>query len=739
MASADALPSALEIAHDLLTERAGRLLGGAMWDFIYERRPRKRPFSSFFSQAGAGPTDEESRQHFVASLRALAFEEVAALDDAASLAGEINPRAPSPQGDARTAYVRDCYKRAETQLQRDLGIADDNGDDGVAPERALHAVARQHPPEEAAAQRDEAVVDVGVLKGGVILQKIWNQLLSFVPSPAPHQLDFLRQCIFIFLPMIFSYKAPGLDLTDWERYEKQIRQHAGFSAEEPMPLLGVAGIWPRQFGKTTAVAMFCAAFLAHAEEFSMLVTTTNQRISQMVSAEVWKFLTQVPGIEGRVVKRTQERLIIRPATDGGRWSDRDGAGGERPVAPRGGDSFGNGERGGYDAEGNAPPTSVYEELGMPLHVDHRYLSGPYGLIGAVPSEDDAAVMGKDIAIDKCSSIHILPSGSDRLRGLKAKVVVVDEAAFVNYRMFMDFLLPLMRVQGRRMIIISTPSKSVNSPFSRWINEEDAERGKEGAARAFVRLVIQLMCEACSREKKTECTHKAQVRPPWESAAQSKMAHHLMSLVDVNAANRELRGVAIDGDLEVFKVESVRKVFERTRWWSPERLRVELSVVDPSKPVVFYNISSRASWCPQVIFILIDPSGGGIGSDTAIIALFFTPLSEVVVSICAHAQTRERSWGGYTVRSCVSRLLVPATKATLHGASSPIALRASSPGASSGRKSPNAARTWPASPSRTTAMWDTWAAARLSLYQRLRGAAETPGRASRRVTRREAPR
>ena len=63
-----------------------------------------------------------------------------------------------------------------------------------------------------------------------------------------------------------------------------------------------------------------------------------------------------------------------------------------------------------------------------------------------------------IEFDNGSSIHCLPTGRDgnKIRGFTADMVIVDEAAFINDKIFGDILEPMLFATGGSMILASTP-------------------------------------------------------------------------------------------------------------------------------------------------------------------------------------------------------------------------------------------------------------------------------------------
>ena len=61
-------------------------------------------------------------------------------------------------------------------------------------------------------------------------------------------------------------------------------------------------------------------------------------------------------------------------------------------------------------------------------------------------------------VRKCSSY---PSGSKALRGVGGDVIYLEEAAFMDLKMFNEVIVPLLELETTALICISTPQDSTN--------------------------------------------------------------------------------------------------------------------------------------------------------------------------------------------------------------------------------------------------------------------------------------
>ena len=117
-----------------------------------------------------------------------------------------------------------------------------------------------------------------------------------------------------------------------------------------------------------------------------------------------------------------------------------------------------------------------------------------------------------IEFDNGSAIHCLPTGRDgnKIRGFTADMVIVDESAFVNNKIFGDILEPMLFASNGEMVLASTPmGKSgylykkfkgaehkdnwsriqVESYDNPLVNEEDLEEYKEGKTDSQIRREV----------------------------------------------------------------------------------------------------------------------------------------------------------------------------------------------------------------------------------------------------------
>lgn len=178
-------------------------------------------------------------------------------------------------------------------------------------------------------------------------------------------------------------------------------------------------------------------------------------------------------------------------------------------------------------------------------------------------------------VRKCSSY---PSGSKALRGVGGDVIYLEEAAFMDLKMFNEVIVPLLELETTALICISTPQESTNF-YSLMFEMKDP-----GGAPLFNQQKIEMVCEDCKKgPNPQDCTHMKHLLPRWKSSGKQDMVRQIYG---DNATDmlRESMGVTTNDQCSVF----------HQKW-------VEAFKARP--PYAFVNR-------PKYIFIGCDPNGGG---------------------------------------------------------------------------------------------------------------------------------
>lgn len=113
-----------------------------------------------------------------------------------------------------------------------------------------------------------------------------------------HQIRFHERMIRACLTKIYA--------DEWETQYEQIMKRYGIQKMQRECLLSC----PRRFGKTYAVAIFCAAFLVSIPNCEIAVFATGKRTAKKLMVLILSFLENYPDIAKYVKTKNQEDLVL---------------------------------------------------------------------------------------------------------------------------------------------------------------------------------------------------------------------------------------------------------------------------------------------------------------------------------------------------------------------------------------------------------------------------------------------
>jgi len=189
-----------------------------------------------------------------------------------------------------------------------------------------------------------------------------------------------------------------------------------------------------------------------------------------------------------------------------------------------------------------------------------------------------------------------------MRGQAPSISIIDEAAFIKADVAQLGILPIVLGQNERvMLAISSPGKGEDY-YSALFALQD-EHGES----LFQKRQIALVCDDCALTDAPEkCKHNFYLLPSWKSES----AHRtLQALLSKTAFQAEGQGVIGDARTPVFKQAALQELF-----CAPRR---ELQACG-------------------LVFMAVDPSGGGMGiraACCAIVSFVITTIGQIVV--CFH--------------------------------------------------------------------------------------------------------
>jgi hypothetical protein len=177
-----------------------------------------------------------------------------------------------------------------------------------------------------------------------------------------------------------------------------------------------------------------------------------------------------------------------------------------------------------------------------------------------------------------------------LRGVSADIIIMEEAAFINRALFFSVIVPLMGVNGTAVIAISTPNEHDDNYYTFLMDLKNPTTN----APLFKTIRIGLACEKCvAAGTGAQCNHNRGVVPPWKSLQRQDLMRTIME-ADSNLFMRENMGMLCSNTQFLFMPKLVNQ---------------------------FHSASPRQrKRRPHVVFVCIDPSGGGTQSDYAICSI-----------------------------------------------------------------------------------------------------------------------
>jgi len=213
------------------------------------------------------------------------------------------------------------------------------------------------------------------------------------------------------------------------------------------------------------------------------------------------------------------------------------------------------------------------------------------IFAALIATDNSEHLCLDVNGDK-RKISSFPGNARTLRGVGGDLLILEEAAHIKSDVFYEVIVPLMGLKTTSVLAISTPGTSDNW-YSSLLEKVDS-RGDL----IFSCYTAQSTCIGCKLNGTADtCKHTAAEIAPWKSKAKRDVTQAMYS--DNKAlAMRELSGVVADDVNCAYNRLLVLNLFSKPRFTLRDAMHH-----------------------PPVIFVAIDPCGGG-ASQFAIASMFF---------------------------------------------------------------------------------------------------------------------
>lgn len=146
-----------------------------------------------------------------------------------------------------------------------------------------------------------------------------------------------------------------------------------------------------------------------------------------------------------------------------------------------------------------------------------------------------------------------PSGTDALRGVGGRFVIVEEAGYVKEKQFTDLIIPLLTVRGVCLVVLST----LNEDEAAWFNELIH-------ADTIAVFSVKYVCEDCEEKGVTDpCPHKNVFVPHWTSSERQALTKALYGKKNKERYAIEVIGVVKPGlEGRIFSPIKIREIFSK---------------------------------------------------------------------------------------------------------------------------------------------------------------------------------
>lgn len=194
-----------------------------------------------------------------------------------------------------------------------------------------------------------------------------------------------------------------------------------------------------------------------------------------------------------------------------------------------------------------------------------------------------------------------PATVGGLKGVGAKIVILEEASRLDEAMFTEVIVPLLGVEGTAVIAISTPLEEDNF-FTQMTRMKDPISGKP----MFQSLTIQLCCDECRAKGVIDvCPHKKSYVPPWKADEGRNAKVKALMSNNSDMYQREALGISMSTQDMCFEPATIDT-------FSAAKINM----------VPFIGTIRNA-------FIAVDNNGGGANC-MAIICIVMTPAKHLVI-------------------------------------------------------------------------------------------------------------
>ncbi|KAK3237684.1 hypothetical protein CYMTET_52257 [Cymbomonas tetramitiformis] len=205
----------------------------------------------------------------------------------------------------------------------------------------------------------------------------------------------------------------------------------------------------------------------------------------------------------------------------------------------------------------------------------------------------------------------------RLKGVGAKVIILEEASRLDEAVFTEVIVPLLNVRDTALLAISTPLDE-NNFYSTLLRMKEPNSDEP----MFYVLEVTLICPACAeRGVKDVCEHRRELLPPWKSDHRREEMTRMLFESQPQMYMQEQLGIPSGADACCYDRESLVRFATRVRY------HADTSTVNP---------------IGQNVYMAIDTCGGG-NNMMAIVSGYLTVQHDLVMG-------RDGMWGAGILRA-----------------------------------------------------------------------------------------
>lgn len=223
----------------------------------------------------------------------------------------------------------------------------------------------------------------------------------------------------------------------------------------------------------------------------------------------------------------------------------------------------------------------------------------------IPRNTQEVVIISEDPMDKTvtSEINFYPSNPEKLRGIPADLIFLDEAGFAPPAMFYDVILPIWGVAKTVAILVTTPPKKEN-PFTDILYATHPETGDK----LVMDYILDMVCQRCKKKSGKIKSCKHQIRkylPDHKSAEKLDIAAILYK--DQDSFNREFLGTSTTGTDSTIEENYITDFMVRKIPFKLERrMQLVKHIIISCDPNVKFTKNDKGS---DMALVAISPIGG----------------------------------------------------------------------------------------------------------------------------------